>query len=111
MSIEDFKKFVKTRPELIDYVRKKEESWQGFYNMYELYGEKNDIWDKYKKSSSISIKDFLSNFKNIDTNALQKSITSIRKGLSYVSSLIAKDTKDLKKTTYKPSPIHKRFDD
>ena len=36
MSLENFKKFVKDKPNLQSFVAKGEMSWQDFYNMYEL---------------------------------------------------------------------------
>ena len=115
MSLESFKSFVKTRPELIDYVKSKEETWQSLYNMYELYGAESNIWNRYTKiaaaTSTISLKDFFSQFKNIDMNELQKTIGSIRKGIGYVENMFSKKSNEVKESAYKPKPIHRYFDD
>ena len=46
MPLSDFKSFVRERPSLANYVNKNEMTWQKFYEMYELYGANNSIWDK-----------------------------------------------------------------
>ena len=52
-------------------------------------------------------------FKNIDKDELQKGITSLQKGIGYVSDLLVKkgDSKDLVRNTYEPRPIYKHLDD
>ena len=39
---EEFKIFVTTHPELVDYVNNDNMSWQKFYDMYALYGKDNE---------------------------------------------------------------------
>lgn len=54
---EQFKEFVKKNPILIKYVDSNEMTWQKFYEMYDLYGDDNSVWDKYlesNKTNSIS---------------------------------------------------------
>ena len=48
MSKEDFKRFVRSHPELVNYVNKGTMSWQKFYEMYDIYGESNSIWKEYQ---------------------------------------------------------------
>lgn len=117
MSLENFKSFVKTKPELINYVRKKEMSWQEFYNIFELYGPNNSIWDKYTEAikeatSTFSFKDILGTIKNIDMTELQKGIGSLQKGIGYLQDMVSKRDDITRKTSsYEPRPIHKHFDD
>lgn len=115
MSLESFKLFVRNRPELAQYVRNKEMSWQDFYDLYDLYGESNSIWDKYKSavvSSSVSFRDILSSFKNIDMDEIQKGIGSLQKGIGYLQDLVSKkEVPEIRESTYTPRPIHKHFDD
>lgn len=113
MSLNSFKSFVRLHPELIDYVNRKEQSWQGFYNLYELYGENSSIWNNYKgkETATVTLKDFVNQLKNIDVSELQKSITSIQKGIGYVSGLLSKKDEEVKESLYQPKPMHKYFDD
>ena len=81
--IDNFKLFVKNNPNLITYVRNNTMSWQKFYELYDLYGEDNNVWNEYlnkdttvnttktesKKSNKFS--DILDMAKNLDTNKLQ----------------------------------------
>lgn len=116
MSLESFKSFVKQRPSLNDYVLRKEMTWQQFYDMYELYGDRNDIWNKYINNvtnitNTVSIKDIINNLKTIDLTEIQKGITSIQKGISYLQDMTrSKDTEE-KKSSYEPRPIYKHLDD
>ena len=85
MSKETFKSFVRIHPELANYVLKNNTSWQQLYEIYELYGENNSIWNNYINKSTLTdnitsgastIKDFINNIKNIDMDSVQKGINS-----------------------------------
>ena len=90
--IEKFKLFVRTKPELSSYVNDGSMTWQKFYEMWNLYGEENDIWNNYKKKENItkssstntssSVSNILSILKNIDMNEVQKGVESTFKFLS-----------------------------
>ena len=45
--IDEFKMYVKKNPKLINYVKDGSMTWQGFYEIYDLYGEDNNAWSKY----------------------------------------------------------------
>lgn len=47
MSLDNFKKFVKENPKLVNFVRNGDMTWQKFYELYDLYGPFHDIWNKY----------------------------------------------------------------
>lgn len=119
MSLESFKSFVREKPDLVDFVRNKETTWQELYNMHELYGPNSSIWDKFNKSSvssSFSFKNILDMFKNIDMNEVQKGIGSLQKGIGYLQNLVSeKSTSDvttnMRNKDYEPRPMHKYFDD
>ena len=88
--IDNFKLFVKNNPNLITYVKNNTMSWQKFYELYDLYGEDNNVWNEYlnkdttvnttktesKKSNKFS--DILDMAKNLDTNKLQDGISPIK---------------------------------
>ncbi len=116
MPLSDFKSFVRERPSLANYVNKNEMTWQKFYEMYELYGANNSIWDNYlttTSTSSNSIKDMLGMFKNVNMNDLQDGINSLQKGISYLQDMVKSKTKDIpvRKSTYEPRPMYRHFDD
>lgn len=120
--IDNFKLFVKNNPNLITYVKNNTMSWQKFYELYDLYGEDNSVWNEYlnkdttvnsiktesKKSSKFS--DILDMAKNLDTNKLQDGISSVQKAISLIGDMLVKDKKP-DASTYNPRPIYRRFDD
>lgn len=120
--IDNFKLFVKNNPNLITYVRNNTMSWQKFYELYDLYGEDNNIWNEYlgnknttnaedrevKKTSKFS--DILEMAKNIDANKLQDNISSVQKAIGLIGDMLVKD-KTPNTNTYNPRPIYRRFDD
>ncbi len=116
---EEFKLFVKQHPQLIRYVKTDEMSWQKFYEIYSLYGNENDVWDKYINDSddssggskeSMSVSDLIEMVKKIDLNNVQKNITNINKALALIQSLVVKD--EVQNTdTYTPRPLYKKFED
>ena len=120
--IDNFKLFVKNNPNLITYVKNNTMSWQKFYELYDLYGEDNSVWNEYlnkdttvnstktesKKSSKFS--DILDMAKNLDTNKLQDGISSVQKATGLIGDILVKDKKS-DVSTYNPRPIYRRFDD
>lgn len=120
--IDNFKLFVKNNPNLITYVKNNTMSWQKFYELYDLYGEDNNVWNEYlnkdttvnttktesKKSSKFS--DILDMAKNLDTNKLQDGISSVQKAIGLIGDILVKDKKP-DASTYNPRPIYRRFDD
>lgn len=120
--IDNFKLFVKNNPNLITYVKNNTMSWQKFYELYDLYGEDNSVWNEYlnkdttvnttktesKKSNKFS--DILDMAKNLDANKLQDGISSVQKAIGLIGDILVKDKKP-DSSTYNPRPIYRRFDD
>ena len=120
--IDNFKLFVKNNPNQITYVKNNTMSWQKFYELYDLYGEDNNVWNEYlnkdttvnttktesKKSNKFS--DILDMAKNLDTNKLQDGISSVQKAIGLIGDILVKDKKP-DASTYNPRPIYRRFDD
>lgn len=111
MSKETFKVFAKSHPELADEVMKGNTSWQQLYELYEIYGENNNIWNKYIKKESITeqinssattIKDFINNIKNLDMDSVQQGITNIQKTIGLLQDIGLTNKKEVE-------PIYKRF--
>ena len=115
MSLENFKKFVKTKPTLANYVTSGEVTWQKFYDMYELYGESSPVWDKYLTAvtNTITLKDVFGMIKNIDVTEVQNSINSLQKGIGYIEELVRSKEKEIpiRKQSYEARPLYRYFDD
>lgn len=93
MDLENFKAFIRTIPSIRDDVVNGKYSWQQLYEFYVLYGEKDKIWDPYRKSQ-IDLSGILEMLKNVDLNSLSKSLEGIQKILDIVSGFVAKDKKN-----------------
>lgn len=84
---ESFKNFVRKNPQLAKYVENKKMTWQQFYEIYDLYGENNSIWDDFKdntnnKSNIVDVlKELIDLFKGIDLATVQKTLSSIDKAI------------------------------
>ena len=105
--LDNFKKFIGNHPDFIDVVRNNETTWQKLYELYDIYGENEEIWSKYIKSSSkdsFSIKGLLNTIKSIDVTSLEENINSIQKAVSLVEEL-TRETKKEEKATPKESKI------
>jgi len=95
---DDFKKFVLNKPELIDYVEKNNSSWQKLFEVYDLYGESSEVWNKYKINKSVNnnidLKGIINTLKNIDLDSLEENLSSIQKVVGLVEEFTKKDEKD-----------------
>lgn len=112
MTKEQFKEFARTKPELADYVENNSMTWQKFYELYDMYGEDETIWSKYKPidTSSRKMSDIM---KKIDPDAIQKHIETAQKALDIFGEFATKTTENIS-NTIKPSierPLSKFFGD
>ncbi len=117
---EQFKEFVRKNPILVKYVDSKEMTWQKFYEMYDLYGEENSVWDKYLNNRNDSkditkttaFADLLTFLKTINLDSLQEGISSIQRVLGVFQDLSGNKTDKVEeKKEYKPRPLYKHFED
>lgn len=117
--LEEFKEFVKRNPELVKYVKNDEMTWQKFYEMYDLYGEEEDIWKDYrtvsestKAATTTTGFDFMNWLKNIDIDAFQENINSVKRVVGVLQDLNTNNnTTGGTSSEYKPRPIYKHFED
>lgn len=115
----EFKEFVKNNPTLYKYVKNNEMTWQQFYEMFDLYGGDNEVWNPYLKTEKKvattaaaggTIADFINWFKTMNLDEIQDGLNSVGRVISVLQDFgTTKDTKT--ETTYKPRPIYKHFED
>lgn len=108
---EDFKEFAKNHRNLVDYVNSGETTWQQLYEMYDIYGAEDEVWNKYpaKNKKEISI---MENLKSIDVDALKGHIDNAQKAIDVISELTKKEPSSISTTTPKvPRPITNFFKD
>lgn len=108
---EEFKLFVKKRPELINYVNNGKMTWQKFYEQWYLYGEDEVVWSKYKTSSDkFNLSSFIDTIKKVDMNEVQKGVNSMQKAVELLQGLVTKDNASAKES-YTPRQLFKKFED
>lgn len=108
---DQFKEFVKKNPNLIKFVRDGSKSWQDFYELYNLYGEDNNVWDEFLKVSTISSSfDLVSWLKQIDLDGIQSGVQSIQRVLGVVQDFTNKESSS-DNQEYQPRPVYKHFED
>lgn len=118
MKSEAFKAFVKTKPELIKFVQNGEMTWQKFYEIYDLYGEDENVWNKYiLKDNNVSdgINKITDIVKNVNIDSLKEHIGTAQKAIDFVSDLTSKNPEkvigDFVKGPTSPRPLNKFFED
>lgn len=118
--IDDFKTFVKENPKLTRYVKDGTMNWQKFYELYDLYGKDNEVWNDYLKDETKAVKAATTGFtlaeafnylKNLDLDSIQNGINSIQRVVGVVGDLTNKNTSTTTKAEYKPRPLYKHFED
>lgn len=122
MSKETFKMFVRSNPKLIDYVTSKEKTWQEFYEMFEIYGENNSIWNTYlygngssnntiipsKKVGETKLNDIFNMIKGMDLDSIKKGVEGLQKAVGMIQEFgIGKSSNN----QYQPKPLYQHLDD
>lgn len=117
MKLDEFKNFVKSRPYLVDYVKNNKMTWQKFYEIYDLYGENDSIWNDFKDNSTSSnnsetniintIKGIANLVKGIDLKSVQKALTSLDKAIEAFKGFNSNEANNV----YEERPKNKYFED
>ena len=114
---EEFKEFVKTKPELIRHIEDGSMTWQKYYEIFDLYGTDEKAWESYIRKSnstniSAGIKTITDMFKNMDMDSIQKHINTAQKAIGVVQDLaLNKGSAPTPKGPSTPRPINKFFGD
>ena len=124
--VEEFKSFVKNNPVLISYIKSGEMTWQKFYEIYDIYGEDDKVWDEYltttdnkdssnddKKSNNIfgNFENIVNTVKNIDVDKVQDGISSLQKALGLFGEIIGGSSNNSTGSVYQPRPLYRKFED
>lgn len=121
MSKEKFKLFIKGHPELIKYVNSGTMTWQKFYELYDMYGEDENIWGSYletnntrsESSSSLlgdtSLKDVFNMVKQIDLDTVKRGVDGLQKAVGLIQDITG--NKNTPQNNYQRRPMYKYFED
>lgn len=120
---EEFKAFVRTKPELVSYVSSGEMTWQKFYEIWNLYGTDDKVWEKYKPIESttktsntegFSFSSIVDMVKKVDMDSVQKGINSMQKAIELLQGFTTgSSTSSATKAAsgYQPRQLFKKFED
>ena len=118
---EEFKEFIRSKPELVEYIKNKEMTMQKFYEIYDVYGSDENAWKPYERnrtnsssSDGFSINKITNIMKNINVDELQKHIKTAQKALGVVEDLTSKGTNNIGNIVKGPltsRPLNKFFED
>lgn len=120
--IDNFKEFVRNNNYLINYTKNGTKTWQDLYEIYDLYGEDSEAWNKYLNEDTRNttqsttpkspnyVEEIVRMAKNIDMDKVQEGITSLQKTLGLFGDLFANKSSSNTKE-YNPRPLYRRFDD
>ncbi len=120
--IADFKNFVSKNPGLLKYVKEGSMTWQKFYEIYDLYGEKEEVWKEYIQkpkeeavqqtaTQALGFTDILTWLKTADLSKVEEGINSVQRVIGVLQDLGGTPTSEAKTTSYKPRPLYKHFED
>lgn len=110
MSKETFKEFIRNKPELTDYVNNGDMTWQKFYELYDIYGEDENVWRKYQPKPVTKVTELIDKF---NPETLQKHLENAQKALDIFSEFANKGTENITNKV-KPNierPLNKFFGD
>lgn len=113
---EDFKSFIANKPELVKYINNGQMTWQKFYEIYDLYGPNDQVWNEYREvksnsSSASGINKINDLIKNVDMQSIKEHINTAQKALDFVQELTSKGSPSTPKTPATPRPLNKFFED
>ena len=122
MSKESFKQFAKQHPEFIKYINNGEMTWQKFYELYDMYGDNSDIWNKYgsvpetreNNTSNLlgdtSLKDIFNVVKQIDLDTVKRGVDGLQKAVGLIQDITGNKSSN-NQANYQRRPMYKYFED
>ena len=115
---EEFKEFIRNKPELVQYIKNKEMTMQQFYELYDVYGTDEKAWQPYERgilnNNPINTPKITDIMKNINLDEIQKHINTAQKALGMVEDLTTKNTQTPINNIKGPltsRPLNKFFED
>lgn len=120
---DEFKDFVSKHPALVTIVKEKKHTWQDLYEVFDLYGTDEKLWENYINTNrnnvsasadvASSLGELAKVFKNINIDNVQKYIDTAQKAIGVIQELTGKSSGDAisKAGPQAARPINKIFED
>lgn len=124
---EEFKNFVSSHPRLVSVVKDKTHSWQDLFEVYDLYGTDESLWESYLSNKDInkdldrsesadkmsSLTELTKLFKNVNIDNVQKYIDTAQKAIGVIQELTGSKSAEtlISKGPSVARPINKIFED
>lgn len=116
---DEFKEFIRNKPELVEYIKNKDMTLQGFYEIFDIYGSDENAWKPYLRTENTNVNSntppkLTDIMKNINIDELQKHINTAQKALGVVEDLTTKGASNLGNAFKGPltsRPLNKFFED
>ena len=125
---EEFKNFARNNPGLKNHVENGSMTWQKFYEMYDIYGNDQNTWQKYKANNIPKQEDRFFNpntitnltglVKKVNMTSVQKHINTAQKAINLFkefgtkgSSSATNTLSSISKGPLRPRPLNKFFED
>ena len=119
MSKEAFKSFVRQHPYLTDSVYQHRTTWQELYELYDIYGNDEQIFKKYqlpkedtttKTKNQFAFNELISMIQNVDLETVQKGVNGLQKAIGLLQE-IAPDKDKTITPQYEERPLYKYYED
>ena len=88
---ENFKRFIKANPKLIQYVHNNNISWQNLYEIYALYGEDEKIWNDYVTLKNQKTDELINMIRNLNLESIKNGVDSLQKAISILQEMTSKN--------------------
>lgn len=116
MSKEEFKRFIKTKPELAKAVLEGKTTYQKLYETYDLYGENSPVFSSFEsekqRTNSSALQEVTNMFKNIDLETLQRGVSGLQKAVSLIGEVVPKGNNNINDVpNYEERPINRYYED
>lgn len=89
-----FKKFISNHPEILNYIKNKEMTFQSFFEIYDIYGEDESVWNKYFSNQTTTddsrIKELSGILKNINIDSIEHHVNNAQKVIGIIQELTKK---------------------
>ena len=106
------KTFIGAHPEILKYIKNKEMTFQDFFEIYDIYGEESNVWDKYFKEEANTddtrLKELSGLLKNINIDSIEHHVNNAQKVIGIIQEL-TKKTPEITETL--ENPITKIYGD